>query len=155
LGTLLPRRHLRCWCCLETAPWVAAESKTMSGFAGVNAEVLPRCVSCFYQSLTGNCLAGTQQLCPADPGPGEGEESPCNGLFERTSGFCHHRASSGLRCGEVTASESPTVRRSAFGFKTRGLPLCFRGAGVGDDVPSHRDGRGLSPWCWCSRARHW
>lgn len=41
LGILLPHRHIRFWCCLETAPRVAAESKTMSGIAGVNADVLP------------------------------------------------------------------------------------------------------------------
>lgn len=30
-GILLPRRHLRCRCCLETAPREAAESKPVSG----------------------------------------------------------------------------------------------------------------------------
>lgn len=46
-GILLSRRQVRCWCCLATAPGVAAESKTMSGIAGVNAEVLPDVLAAF------------------------------------------------------------------------------------------------------------
>ena len=121
-GILLPRRQVRCWCCLETGPWVAAESKTMSDVAGVNADVLPRCVTCFYQPLPGNCLAETELLCLADPGPGEGEVSPSNGLFARTSGSCHRPASSGLHCREVGALEIPKAGRPTFGFKNRRLP---------------------------------